>query len=251
MKIRDFSLDMYEEICKALKLYNVVTVEQYILEKCTTPFIVLRHDVDREHMNALAMAELEHRYGIKSTYYFRYPPKGKVISAISNLGHEIGYHYEVLDKAQGDYQKALEIFQQELADFRGYFPVKTICMHGNPLTKWDGRDLWKSYDYKKFDLLGEAYLSCTDLSIYLTDTGRNWGGDSNVKDKFSVHSGDLSLKKTTELIDYLNSNQLKSIYLNCHPERWGPGFGAWIRALTRDKFFNLCKRFIQRFYSIG
>jgi len=245
VKQKDYSLDMYEEICKALKVHNVVTVEQYISKGTNNPIIILRHDVDREHMNALAMAELEHSYGINSTYYFRYPPNSKIIYAINKLGHEIGYHYEVLDKAKGDYEKALNIFEQELADFRKYSSVKTICMHGNPLTNWDGRDLWKYHDYKKFDLLGEAYLSCTDIPIYLTDTGRNWKGQNNVKDKFGTENRNPGLKKTAELIDYLNKNLQESLYINCHPERWSPGFWAWHRALVRDNFYNFCKRVLR------
>jgi hypothetical protein len=59
------------------------------------------------------MALIEHEYGIRSTYYFRtvkevFQPD--IIRKIADHGHEIEYHYEVLDKA------------------------KTICMHGNPLT---------------------------------------------------------------------------------------------------------------------
>jgi len=45
------------------------------------------------------------------------------------LGHEIGYHYEVLSKANGDYETAVELFEQELSEFRKITDVKTICMH--------------------------------------------------------------------------------------------------------------------------
>jgi hypothetical protein len=47
------------------------------------------------------MAELEHELGIQSTYYFRFPYtfKPDIIGKIHDLGHEVGYHYEVLSKA--------------------------------------------------------------------------------------------------------------------------------------------------------
>ena len=35
-----------------------------------------------------------------------------------DLGHEVGYHYEVLSKAKGDYEKAIQMFEQELNEFR-------------------------------------------------------------------------------------------------------------------------------------
>ena len=64
--------------------------------------VVLRHDIDRKPMNALRMAELEYELGIQSTYYFRFPCtfKPEIIRKIRDLGHEVGYHYEVLSKAK-------------------------------------------------------------------------------------------------------------------------------------------------------
>jgi len=63
--------------------------------------VVLRHDIDGKLGNALRMAELEHELGIQSTYYFGFPYtfKPEIIGKIQALGHEVGYHYEVLSKA--------------------------------------------------------------------------------------------------------------------------------------------------------
>lgn len=116
MSIMDFSLAMYAEICKTLRPHNVVTVLNYISDETESPCIIMRHDVDKDPKNAVNMAKLEYEYGIKSTYYFRYPYTFniKVMSQIHELGHEIGYHYEVLDKAGGDCYKAVILFQKEL-----------------------------------------------------------------------------------------------------------------------------------------
>jgi len=239
----DFCLKRYKEICEALQHLNVVTVENYLRGNAVSPFVVLRHDVDREVGNALAMAKLEHRYGISSTYYFRYPRtfNAAFISKINSLGHEIGYHYEVLDKAKGDYAKAIEIFRRELDYFRRIAPVTTVCMHGNPLTPWDGRSLWKYHDFKAFGLLGEAFISVRDAPVYLTDTGRNWNGNHNIKDSISAGVKNISIRDTKHLIQLLEETKSENIYLNCHPERWGPGIWGWARALVRDNCFNLVK----------
>ena len=92
------------------------------------------------------MAELEHGLGIQSTYYFRvlYTFKPEIIGKIRDLGHEVGYHYEVLSKANGDYEKAVELFEQELSEFRKIVDVKTISMHGSPLSRYDNRDLYRN-----------------------------------------------------------------------------------------------------------
>ncbi|NLO90189.1 MAG: hypothetical protein GX088_07710 [Clostridia bacterium] len=244
----DFNLKMYGEILKALRPYMVVTVERYLKQSPKPPLVILRHDVDRELGNALAMAELEHRFGINSTYYFRYPRtfNVKVMSRIHSLGHEIGYHYEALDKAGGDPKKAMDIFQRELDIFRRYFPVTTVCRHGNPLTKWDGREIWEHYDFKDYGLIGEAYISCAGVSHYLTDTGRNWCGNGNLKDTLNPKGSDVAIRNTCQLIAFLKNHRDKSIYLNCHPERWGPGIWGWLRALIRDNTFNLCKFVIKK-----
>ena len=260
MRIMDFTLAMYGEICKALQTQNVITVQNYLSKPIQeetassitcheSPCIVLRHDVDRSVKNALAMAKLEHEYGIRSTYYFRYPNTFnlRVMKQIFSLGHEIGYHYEVLDKAKGDSRRAIAIFQKELKIFRKVFPVKTICMHGNPLTRWDGRDLWSSYDLRDFDLLGEGFLSCSDIPIYLTDTGRNWNGNLNFKDKLTEKNANKNFKGTEDVIRFINSNKASRIYLNCHPERWGAGLLGWFKALLRDHIFNVGKKVLKLF----
>ena len=264
MRTLDFSLAMYAELCKALQSQNVITVQDYLsnvpIQDETassftyheSPYIVLRHDVDRSPKNTLAMAKLEHEYGIASTYYFRYPNTFniKVMKQIYSLGHEIGYHYEVLDKARGDSRKAIAIFQEELEVFRKFFPIKTVCMHGNPLTKWDGRDIWSLYDFQDFGLLGEGFLSCSDISIYLTDTGRNWNGNHNFKDKLMEEKENRNFKSTTDVIQFINSKKASSIYLNCHPERWGPGLMGWLKAFLRDLLFNFGKKVLKYLRSV-
>jgi hypothetical protein len=83
--------------------YTPLTVYSYlVLEgKKNNKLVVLRHDIDRKQKNALRMAKLEHELGIQSTYYFRFPYtfKPELIGKIHDLGHEVGYHYEVLSKA--------------------------------------------------------------------------------------------------------------------------------------------------------
>ena len=159
----DFTLEKYRELCKAIvKNYEPLTVVSYLEDKPSGKTVIMRHDVDRKPENALKMAELESELGIKSTYYFRikdgvFVPG--IVKEIAEIGHEIGYHYEVLDKAKGDYNKAIKIFKEELKTFREICDVKTICMHGNPLSKWVNKDLWKRYDFKEFGIIGEPYLS--------------------------------------------------------------------------------------------
>ncbi|MCD6599819.1 MAG: hypothetical protein J7L19_04550 [Dehalococcoidia bacterium] len=252
----DFTLDKYRSLCYAAlnSQYSFLTVGAYLttrklIEKC----IILRHDVDRKPQRALRMARVEREFGIKSTYYFRFNRKvfrTDLIKEIASMGHEIGYHYETLDKAKGDYARAIQIFGRELEEFRKIADVKTICMHGNPLTKWDNRDLWTKYDFKEFGLIGEAYLSFRDVP-YLSDTGRTWSDQHKIKDHLpqttSNHSksdGSPMVTSTDDIIELIKKEQLRHAYLLVHPERWSNSLIGWITDLVMDTAVNLAKRIL-------
>ena len=87
---------------------------------------------------------------------------------------------------------AIKRFSENLEKLRKIAPVRTICMHGSPMSRWDSRLLWKYYDYRDFGITGEPYFDVDfDKVFYLTDTGRRWDGDSfNIRDK-SINRKDL------------------------------------------------------------
>jgi diadenosine tetraphosphatase ApaH/serine/threonine PP2A family protein phosphatase len=191
------------------------------------------------------MAEVEKSHGIRSTYYFRRTPRvfhPAIMRAISAMGHEIGYHYEVLDKAQGKPRPAAEIFERELAEMRVLVEVKTAAMHGNPLSRWDNRDLWKHCALSRFGLVGEAYVSITDPDMaYVTDTGRGWNRVSlNLRDRFPSGSGGgmPSFRSTRDLIRALKEARYGKVYLQIHPNRWTSGVLEWLAQWGEDLLMN-------------
>ncbi|WP_456365952.1 hypothetical protein [Thermococcus sp.] len=245
----DFMLSKYGELLIFLRdNYDVYTVEKYLAEKPEKHFVILRHDVDRSPKNALKMAELEAEMDVRSTYYFRYPYtfRRETVEKIAGLGHEVGYHYEVLSKARGDPEKAIQMFKKELEEFRKIVNVKTICMHGSPLSKYDNLELWWHYDFREFGILGEAYLSINDPEIcYITDTGRNWGNRHNIRDKFIWKSINKPVKDTDNLIHILSEMKPEKLYLTVHPERWGYSSVSWVAGYVRDFVFNLGKQVLR------
>jgi hypothetical protein len=251
---RDFSLDKYQELCEVLKKnYRVCTVFEYLSEKPEGNIAVVRHDVDRRIKNSLQMAEREHEMDIRSSYYFRYPStfRPDVIMQIRDLGHEIGYHYEVLSKTNGDYKKAVTLFAHELAEFRKICPVHTICMHGSPLSKYNNRDLWNRYDYHAYGIIGEAFLSFEqDFGIrhYLTDTGRTWSGKQSLRDEMRTPSENSDLQgldSTDDLVAWIGQKSAKKIYLTVHPERWSSGTMEWLAWTVLDHWMNIGKKFLR------
>lgn len=244
----DFTLTKYKELCQAIinSKYEPLTVKNY-LSHGGEKVIILRHDVDREPKKALMMAQVEKNFGISATYYFRMTDevyKPKIIEKIVELGHEVGYHYEVLDKTNGDFNKAIQMFEEELMQLQKFYEIKTICMHGNPLSKWLNRDIWKKYDFKHYGIIGEPYLSIDYKKVfYITDTGRKWNSKSSVKDYVDVNQSwpFTNLKNTTNVINFINEGNTEQICILTHPNRWNDNFNEWLKELILQNIKNVGK----------
>jgi hypothetical protein len=130
LKSLDFSSCKFLRLCEAISnTYPTVTMAEYLDNQNPDNFILMRHDVDRIPERALVTARIEHGLGIRSTYYFRTIKsvfKPNIIRQIKDMGHEIGYHYETLSEANGDLEKAIELFGSHLNDFRKICEIKTI-----------------------------------------------------------------------------------------------------------------------------
>jgi len=246
--MRDFTFQAFKSLCAAFQrqAYRFITFADYCLNNRPERFVIMRHDVDKMPEQALRIAYHENELGIKASFYFRII-KGKsdesVCKRISAMGHEIGYHYEDLSMTKGDLKKAIESFNEHLSVLRQLCPVKTICMHGSPLSKWDNRLMWQKYNYRDFGIFGEPYFDINfDEIFYLTDTGRCWNGsDVNIRDKVrSKHHFDL--KSTFDIIEALNDNKLPDkIMINIHPHRWNDQLLPWFKELVWQNVKNVGK----------
>ena len=248
--IKDFTLDKYEMFLKsAIKSgYQLVSYQDF-LKNDFDKVLILRHDVDKKPQNSLRTAQLQNRLGVKGTYYFRAVPESfdiDVIQQIAALGHEIGYHYEDLTICKGDYEKAIIHFEKWLNKLRAFYPVKTVCMHGSPLSKHDNRKLWDKYSYKDYDLIAEPYFDIDFNKVfYITDTGRKWDGNKvSVRDKVESKF-DLSFHTTDELIVAFENGKLPNkIMQNIHPQRWSNNGLEWWQELVMQNVKNSIKKAI-------
>jgi hypothetical protein len=245
--------------------------------------VILRHDVDKKPMRSLRTAELENELGIKGTYYFRVRkdklPK-EVIEQIAKMGHEIGYHYDDLNVANGNIEKAQKLFQANLSKIREFAMVKTACMHGSPLSKHDNRTLWKDRSYREFGIIGEPYFDIDfNEVLYLTDTGRRWDGDKvSIRDKVRYKRSEvmgkredcgqkteareelekrsrgavcdppaLCIHSTMDILHALGKAMLPDkIMLTIHPQRWTDNRLLWTKELVWQNIKNLIKYFRAR-----
>ncbi len=246
---RDFTIEVYKNLCKSIKESGFVTTRvcEYIKEPSNgVKRAIMRHDVDSNPSNALLVARIEKEHGIRSTFYFRTNSKvfdEKIIKDIYSLGHEIGYHYEVLAKCRGEIGKAMDIFREELKNFRMIVPVETVCMHGSPWSKYRDSDIWKSHSMDEYGIIGEAFLSINyDKVHYCTDTGRSWNNAKyNIRDKVESRLKTMGANSTFELLDLISTIEL-DICINTHPQRWHGNKTKWFMELISQNLKNYAKR---------
>ena len=123
-------------------------------------------------------------------------------------------------------------------------------MHGAPTSKWDNKDLWKTYDYKSVGVIGEAYLD-TDFEdvLYLTDTGRCWDGYTvSVRDKIpglqeQWTKAGLTWHTTPQLLQAIEADQLPAhVMMTTHPQRWTNDTIDWWKELVLQTTKNWIKK---------
>ena len=246
----DFTLKIYTSLLEVLivKGYNFQTFSEFILLP-KDKSIILRHDVDLKPQNSLIFAKIQFELGIKGVYYFRAVKESwneSIIKEISSLGHEIGYHYENLTTTSGDVNHAFIDFKLNLEKLRKISDVKTICMHGSPMSKYDSKDIWNHFDYRECGIIGEPYFDINFNEVfYLTDTGRSWNGvKTSVRDRVNS-SYNIPLRSTSEIIDLILENNLpKKVMFTFHPQRWHSNIFLWLYELIFQNFKNIIKRLL-------
>lgn len=290
----DFTIKLYRILLETLteQGFSFVTFRE-LLSNPGKMVVVLRHDVDKLPLNSLLLARIQHKMGIKVTYYFRAVQESwndAIIKELADMGHEVGYHYEDMNryKVHGRMRYveealariAIESFAKNLENLRLIAPVKTICMHGSPIGRWDSRLLWKYYDFKDFGIIGEPYFNVNfEEILYLTDTGRKWNGNIvSVRDKASENLEQLTFDKfsdwkvkpvrgslmnmTIASSSYQNKYLFRSTYniiraaergelpdrmmITFHPQRWTDKPVRWIKELVWQNIKNVGKYFVIR-----
>jgi hypothetical protein len=219
-----FTLGNYARLLAVLESRGFATMP--VVEYLETPpadgFAILRHDCEWDPRKALAMGRLETERGFRATYYFHGPHRERVfdvaaMQAIERLGHEVGYHYETLDRTGGDMAAARALFETDVVRFRDAgIDLRTVAYHGNPRVDKSSYELNGDLIARDPEilaanrLLGEADLT-VDISAmeYVSDVGI----------RFSTISGDP--------LAFLSQPSVSRVYLMIHSDYWSAtAFGA-------------------------
>jgi hypothetical protein len=272
----DFTVNSFKKLLNALQSqgFSFQTFAEYSAERirntpldeglinpqseiCIPKLIILRHDVDARPENSLVFARIQATKGIKGTYYFRMVPQSyneAIIKEMVAMGHEVGYHYETMDTCKGDVDKAYDEFCCNLEIFRKLTPVKTISMHGSPMSPYDNREIWKKYDYRKLGIIAEPYFDINFNELYyITDTGRCWDGSRyNVRDKATKENPvtnpaflRLRYHATRDIIHAVSDGSFPGqAMLNFHPQRWNDALIPWMKEFVWQNVKNQGKRIL-------
>ncbi len=244
-------IDFCQEICNAGVPFYTVEEACSNIGSLRKPFVIIKHDVEDKPEKALRIGTIEHRFVIKATYYahsffLRKPKHAAILKELVSLGHEIGYHYDVLDSNDGNKSKAIQEFREALACFADDgFAIKTVCPHGNPLKKRVGyssnKDFFLDSEIRKLfndvvdvyitfpDMVDEDYLYITDASYaHLYRDAKSTRTDAT--ERWSALNG------TDEIIQMVRDGH--SMIISTHSHRY---FRFGFMALIRTSLYKLAK----------
>ncbi len=226
----------WEAFCKKLHAQNIhsVTACSVLSEKPQTRFLVLKHDVETDVPRAHRLAMIEEKYGHKGTYYVQaYLLKSErnvaLLRSMQEMGHEISYHYDVMDSCKGDIDQAMVEYAENVALFEANgFPVTTVCQHGNPVVKREGYT--SNRDFFRSQKVQERYPEMADIMVdfpqkshteylYFSDAGRRFKQIYDPLNNDVVPSEDKDTAYD-HLRDILPVVERSAAIISTHPHRW-------------------------------
>jgi hypothetical protein len=199
--------------------------------------LALRHDVDSRLDSAVELARLEHERGLRATYfvlhtapYWSDPDLLSLLRQLQDLGHEVGFHNDLVTVQRVQGADAGEVLRRELDGLRaGGIDVVGTAAHGSPwchrlgfhnnyvFRGWDepqpgypNQEVPQKLDPEEFGLEYEAYHVPHDAYF----------SDSAFVDGRRAHPADLRLvpgRRTIVLV---------------HPCHWDAGVAGKMRRLA-------------------
>ena len=167
--------------------YQFITCLQYAERKEEFPdlTIVNRVDIDLSVKKADRLRDIFDRLGIKASFFVRlhapeYNPFSfenyRILKAIRDSGHEIGYHSEIMDQAAIWSEDAAECLKRDIDVLNRLLDIqiKGIASHGG-MTGLNNLDFWQDRRASEFGVLYEAYdksdaFNLFDTAFYISDS---------------------------------------------------------------------------------
>jgi hypothetical protein len=241
-----FTHHAWNAFCEKLHEENIHSIHAKDVSGNTASFLVLKHDVETDVPKAFQLAKIEHRYGHKGSYYVQaYLLRNKrnisLLQQMQNMGHEISYHYDVMDACKGNLDQAITEFEENRKSFEeSGFPIHTVCQHGNPIVERIGYT--SNRDFFRSNRVQRLYPFISDIKVdfpqknsadysYYSDAGRQF---KRVFDPLNNDIADSSDKDTVfrDLSGILTAIRCGGSHIvSIHPHRWTPSAISYLLKL--------------------
>ncbi len=271
----NFTYKNWDKFCQKLSETVGISIPAFSVASKEGRYFVLKHDVETNVKRAFEIAKIEKKHGHLGSYYVQaYLLKDeknvRLLQKMRDMGHEISYHYDVLDAAKGDYDGALAEYEKNLSLFREKgFSIVTVCQHGNPIAKRIGYT--SNRDFFRKREIAERFSDQSDIMVnfaerantsytYFSDAGRQFKliYDPFFNDITDSSEKNLPFEDLDGLLPYLQEG---NGIVSMHPHRWcksALGYtlktGAFkavrftARVLMRLPFM---KRFFEKYYYLA
>ena len=198
-------------------------------------YLVLKHDVETKVENAYRLARIEQAHGHRGSYYVQayllHDEKNiRLLQGMQDMGHEISYHYDVMDSCHGDLDKAIREFEdnRQLFEENG-FSITTVCQHGNPVVERVGYT--SNRDFFRSERVCALYPHITDIMVnysttvpteylYFSDAGRKFKLIYDPINNDLVNSNDQNVVCRDLCAVQAMLTTDRGNIISTHPHRW-------------------------------
>lgn len=255
-----FTYRYWEKFCKQLADNGRISIPAKDVKRGAETFLVLKHDIENTVPRAYQLALIEHKYGHRGTYYahaYLLDKKENVelLRKMQKMGHEISYHYDVMDSNRGNIEKAIEEFKENIHRFEMLgFHISTVCQHGNPVVERVGYT--SNRDFFRSQIVQALYPYIADIMVdyktkyevdysYYSDAGRKFKLIYDPINNDIINSDDKNIPYET--LESMFGNLNKAAIVSTHPHRWTKTSAEYV---IKEYLFKFIKAVAKLFMKI-
>lgn len=230
-----FTYKKWKNFCLKLQEKGMKSIPACEVKSDSGNYLVLKHDVETDVSHAYEIAKIEKACGHRGSYYVQAylledDKNVELLVKMQQMGHEISYHYDVMDSCKGNLDEAIEEFEKNRKLFKDKgFRIVTVCQHGNPIVERNGYH--SNRDFFRSSRVRELYPDISDIMVnfkeqipteylYFSDAGRMF---KLIYDPINNDIVNSDNKNTpfSDLSALLNgfSSDIGNI-ISIHPHRW-------------------------------
>lgn len=230
-----FEYKIWEDFCKKLHDERLISIPACEVRHNSSKYIVLKHDVETDVSRAFELAKIEHRYNHRGSYYVQAylindDNNVALLRQIQQMGHEVSYHYDVMDSQKGNLDAAIVEFEKNRELFeKKDFHIITVCQHGNPVIERVGYT--SNRDFFRSERVQALYSTIADIMVdykakfqtdytYFSDAGRQFCliFDPINNDRVNSDNENIKYENLDEVLFAIQ--KVDNVILSTHPHRW-------------------------------